>query len=160
MLNKNYYAIVINSTINKYNGAELLTKLDGTTYSPNELGWDKIRFSETLHGDIVFGTGVESPTFNDFKLSGEEITTIKIQNTAYSYSKYPDGVKCVRSMFVQNTGSNTITIGEVGWTTGILRTSNNSNIVLLDRTILDEPLTLLAGESGQINYSIYFHYGS
>ena len=160
MLNKNYYAIVINSTINKSDGAELLTKFDGTTYSPNELGWDKIRFSESLFGDILFGTGRNPPTFDDFKLSGEEITTIKIQNTTFSYSKYSDGVKCIRSMFIQNIGSETITIGEVGWTTGILRTSNNLNTVLLDRTILDEPLTLLAGESGQINYSIYFHYGS
>lgn len=161
MLTNNYYTVWSHC----HTGASQpkLTKSDGTTFYANENGWSRILFSSCRACDeIVFGTGTTPPTREDYALSGTNITSsLSRQDETSASETLTDGIKVIRSMFLKNTGSEPVTIGEVAWRNSFLYTSNNAySGILLDRTVLQEPITIAAGAVGQINYSIFFPYGN
>lgn len=55
-----------------------------------------------------------------------------------------------------NKASEPITVGEIGILMSCYNKSSSSCTCLVERTVLDEPLTLGAGESGFISYKVRF----
>lgn len=160
MLTNNYYAAWC---AGQGSGYPILTKSDGTTFGANESGWNRIQLGPAKAcSEIVFGTGTTPPTRDDYALSGTNITSsLSRQDETISKETLANGVKVIHSMFIKNTSSEPVTIGEVAWRQSFLYTSNNAySGILLDRTVLQEPITIPAGEVGQINYSIFFPYGN
>lgn len=104
-------------------------------------------------GGVVFGTGSVEPKFDDHKLSGDLITTI---SAACSVSPTLDDGGCTfTGMYtLTNTGSEEIIIGEVG----LIMNSPYSGTFLIERTVLDSPVTIPAGGIGQVTYTIRFNY--
>ena len=106
---------------------------------------------------IVLGDGDATPTINDYNLSGNLITGI-VSST--STVRKPNGVE--KRFTVTNNNSNEIIIKEIcyfsqgGWSSDLGSTSGT--ILLLDRTVLDTPVTIPAGGVGQVVYTITFNY--
>ena len=106
---------------------------------------------------IVFGDGDATPTINDYNLSGNLITGIVSSTSTVRKS---NGVE--KRFTVTNNNSNEIIIKEIcyfsqaGWRSDLGNTSGT--ILLLDRTVLDTPVTIPAGGIGQVVYTITFNY--
>ena len=106
---------------------------------------------------FVFGDGDVAPTINDYYLSGNLITGIVSSTTTV---RKPNGVE--KRFTVTNNNSNEITIKEIcyfnsaSWNSDL--GSSSGSVLLLDRTVLNEPVTIPAGGIGQVVYTITFTY--
>ena len=119
------------------------------------LGKIQTQYGGNVYGGVLFGTGNTEPTLEDYKLSGDVITGI--EGTAIVSSKEDDDgsltIECIYT--ITNGNSFEITISEIGvFGMGSSSYAGSSLAVLLDRTILDEPLTIPAGGLGQVTYTI------
>ena len=101
---------------------------------------------------IVFGNGTSPPTKADYKLSGELITTISQVTASHSGKSLSDGVEYISTIVLSNTGTDDITITEVGWVGSFYQGGTSSKKILLDRTLLDEPVTIAPGSQGTVVY--------
>lgn len=120
----------------------------------------KIRTSTTSYGGVVLGTGTVAPTLDDYKLSGDLITTV---TASCSFTMTPDenGITFKSLFTITNTGDSDITIGEIGL---ICNPYNSSSAevykALLERTVLDSPVAIEAGGVGQVTYTIRMDFPS
>lgn len=114
-----------------------------------------VRTSVGSYGGVIFGTGTAQPTIDDYKLSGNIISTI-VASVSYTRTVTEDSTvfQCVYTL--TNTGTEEITIGEIGLIGG--SGSYESNKMLVERTVLDSPVTIPAGGVGQVTYTITFNY--
>lgn len=132
----------------------------GQTYTDSQASWSSARFSlsyintmtkaPTSNG-VVFGDGDKAPTEDDYWLSGNIITTLSGSGTVRK-TKDDAGMTVTSSFLLTNSGTSDVTIKEVGYCSAY-----NSG-ALLDRTVLDEPLTIPAGGIGQVTYTIRMNY--
>jgi hypothetical protein len=105
---------------------------------------------------VVFGTGDTPPTINDYNLSGDVITTLSaICETTCSINS--DAVSMSALYTLTNNGTEEVTIKEVGLGQGFYYSSGLRNSCLVDRTVLDNPVTIPAGGIGQVKYTITFN---
>lgn len=109
----------------------------------------------------VFGTGNAAPTVDDFKLSGEMIDSSKIAVTQLStFEREETAVKLTMEYTIANNDSKAITIGEVGlfdyfhYATGSGSSYQYYYPMLVERTALENPITIEAGGVGKVTYSI------
>ena len=101
---------------------------------------------------IVVGSGRTPATIDDYKLESM-ITSGLSASIAKSIDSDND---TIIALTFTNTSSADITIGEIGYV-GTVYIDNNfggSKYVLLERTVLDSPVTIPAGGIGKIEYSI------
>lgn len=115
---------------------------------------------------VIFGTGTTPPAADDYTLSGEIICGLTTSNTMVSYtSKSDDEAQVLTSLFtITNTTGEDFTIGEVGLlvNTYCYDSTHPSNFgyrgFLVERTVLDTPVTIPAGGVGQVTYTIRMDY--
>ena len=95
---------------------------------------------------VMFGTGITPPSYDDYRLSGTPISGLTV--TA-SVTKEDFGTEMTAVYTINNTSGADVTIGEIGlkWT-----------LYMLDRTVLETPLTIPAGSIGQLTYTIRMNY--
>ena len=103
-------------------------------------------------GGVYFGTGDTPPTLDDYKLSGDVISGISasvdiVCTDGNIDSEYAE-IKIVYT--VTNSNGEEITIKEVALAT--------SSAIMIDRTVLDTPVTIPAGGIGQVTYTIRMNY--
>lgn len=104
---------------------------------------------------IMFGTGNVPPSVDDYKMSGDVISTISILARSAQSSFDAGGVHTTSVLTVQNTSStDTIVINEIGFVAYTFTASSRGAYTLVDRTVLDEPLTLAPGEQGVITHML------
>ena len=105
------------------------------------------------NGGVVLGTGTTPPSLDDYALSGELITgytyTSSVKNEVHE-----DGQSITASYTITNNGSQAFTIGEVGLIASFTGSASAAAKALLERTVLDEPITIAAGGVGQLTYTI------
>lgn len=101
----------------------------------------------------AFGTGSTSPTPDDYWLSGDLITTIRIVATTVTVSIANGSYTFTNTMTVTNSGTDTVVINELGIMSNAHHDSSGLTAILLDRTVFDTPLTLAPGEQGVITYT-------
>lgn len=112
------------------------------------------------NGGVIFGDGNTLPTRDDYRLSGNVISTVTGTATG-GFTTDADGVTGTYTYTLTNTGSADITIAEVGLITGGHSTSSRTGPyykLLMERTVLDSPVTIPAGGVGQITYTIRMNY--
>lgn len=111
---------------------------------------------------IYVGSGTITPTETDYTLaapitSGLSATVSVAGDECFDSDGNPQ-VKQVITL--TNTSSGDITISEIGWfAKQIVYSSNNTvngsgRLVMMDRTVLNSPVTIPAGESAAITYTI------
>ena len=167
MLTKNFYAY-IRGSFSENNTAATFTLTDGTasmvqlssSYPPFKVmnTWAK---SNTSTG-VSFGTGTTPPTVSDYFL--ESLLTATQINVSVpslvSFSKYDTHEEYTVTFGITNKTADAIAISEIGLTAMPYSPySGNNQYALVDRTVLDTPVTIPAGQSKQITYTIRFNYG-
>lgn len=168
MLTKNFYAY-IRADFSEKTTEATFTKTDGTTstvslssdYPPFKVmnKWAK----STTGTGVSFGTGTTPATASDYFL--ESILTdtqINVSTpSSISFSRYDAYEEYTVTFGVTNKTADAITISEMGLTAMPCSPNSGSNYyALVDRTVLDAPVTIPAGQSKQITYTIRFNYGA
>lgn len=125
---------------------------DTSNYSPS---MRNVRTTISSYTGVIFGSGTTPPTIDDYKLSGDIITTISAA-VNHTFTTDDDG-SCYQCLYtITNTGTSEITIGEVALFAGAA--SSSSKKFLVERTVLDSPVTIPAGGIGQVTYAIRLNY--
>lgn len=112
---------------------------------------------------VMIGTGKTPATPDDFILESPVLAGVTINNqSAVSYIKDDSGIHLCATYGVQNTGSDPLEISEIGCFGAVkISTSGTSSAprsFLAERTVLETPVVIPAGESRQITYTISFRY--
>lgn len=111
---------------------------------------------------VVFGSGSAAPAAEDFKLSGEIIAGLSTSNVTYVFDYAADetggSITCVYT--ISNTTGADITIGEVGLVMNyggrvVSTSSTHYAPVLVERSVLADPITIPADGVGQVTYTIH-----
>lgn len=172
MFLRNYYRNMASALIGKqdtinvnYLGKNVKTASDSVYYSftysssgvtnymcPYMLA---LRKSYTDYGGVIIGTGDTPPTIDDYCLSGDIITDFSYSATATQ--TIDDNQASIRVLYtITNSGSDAFTIREIALKCG--NTNGTSGQCLVERTVLDTPVTIEPGGVGQITYTITFTY--
>ena len=156
MLTKNFYSYM-RAAFQKT--AAEFTKTDGAKKTTSIVD-DKPPFKQMNTG-VSFGTGTTPATASDYKLESTlDSTQITVSNpSAVSYSRGDTYEEYSVTFGVTNKTSNAITISEIGLTAVPYYSNSGTSVyVLVDRTVLETPVTIPAGQSKQITYTIRFNY--
>lgn len=123
---------------------------------------NSLSFVTNQNSGIVLGSGTTAPTENDYHLetqitSGIAVTVSGITRGVDS----SDRLYMEVTLNVSNTSSSDITIAEVGLVSGNIMCASSStsssvgaNNVMIDRTLLDSPVTIIPSGSAAIKYRI------
>ena len=111
----------------------------------------------TSFTQVMFGTGDTPPTINDYNLSGNFITGL-VATKATTNLINSDSFSITTRYTLTNTGAEAVTIKEVGLGQSFNYYGSSENSCLIDRTVLDTPVTIPAGGVGQVEYTITFNY--
>ena len=160
MLSKNFYSYMRaafqrnQANFITTNGEEATTNIDSTHTGMFEAlnKWA----NNSVSPGVQFGTGTTPATASDYFLQSI-LTPSQIDvstPSAVSYSRGDTFDEYSVSFGVTNKTADAITISEVG----LIVCPYANNYVLVDRTLLDEPVTIPAGQSKQITYTIRFNY--
>lgn len=112
---------------------------------------------------ISIGTSGERPTDDTVYnlLAPIDASLITLTLSAQSHAcEGPDSAYSLYKVTITNISEETITIREIGYKQPILctyyqgNTSTTSPVVLLDRTVLDTPIVIQAGEAAVIDYKL------
>lgn len=106
---------------------------------------------------VYFGAGTTPAAKTDYKLESiiESGLTISRVNDAPQLDVVGGKYVYSASYVVKNTGTENIVIGEIGYYGRLVGTY--SFAALMERTVLDTPLTIRPGESKLITYKITFN---
>ena len=171
MFTKNWYKALavemsrVNETFQSVTGATQTLKASYYLYclGLNEDGRNipsiyKVRTTLEGNGGVIFGTGNTSPTIDDTTLSGSLVSNFSYSSSV-STARDETGITLTALYTVTNNNAEAITISEVAI---IANLKNNDTLAmykaLLDRTVLDTPVTIPAGGIGQVVYTITFNY--
>lgn len=110
-----------------------------------------------VYPGVIFGTGNEPPTVDDYKLSGEIVTGF---DCSISLIKtYDDSGTKIEGLYtITNASADPITIGEVAMLVALGNSTAQSYAGLVERTALETPITIEPGGVGQVTYTIEFKY--
>ena len=161
MLLRNYYR-ALSYFMTKNSNAEPIVNPTGAVSSSTISGSyaiDLQRAMQTVaksYGNdcVVFGDGDAAVTIHDYKLSGNTLNVVGTVASSYVYDA--DGVSVTNIYTLTNGSDEAITIKEMGICTNIR--SSYSSYALMDRTLLDTPVTIAAGDVGQVTYTIRMNY--
>ena len=163
MLTKNFYSYI---KVSLQKTAAQFTKTDGTTSEMSHIpaaGYPPLvamrnwAWSKNQYG-VSFGTGTTPATTSDYVLEsilGNNKINVSTPSSI-SFSRYDTYEEYTVTFGVTNKTADAITISEAGLTAA-LDSSDGYNLV--DRTVLDIPITIPAGQPKQITYTIRFNYG-
>jgi hypothetical protein len=108
---------------------------------------------------VYFGTGTTPATRNDITLESPITSGLTVTKDGIAITANESGQYCVIGTYsVTNTGADDVNIWEIGCFAGI-RTANSNGYtaILMDRTVLDAPITIKAGETKTVNYGFEFN---
>lgn len=152
-----YDGTATNTISNSYAVSSL--KFGDNSSSTPYLGNVLTALPQSNSAGVIFGNGDTPPTLEDYKLSGDIVSGFTC-SAAISKASTDNGISITARYTITNTSSSEIVIKEIGVVSKIM-SSNYSGlkyIGLLDRTVLDTPVTIPAGGVGQVEYTITFNY--
>lgn len=163
MLTKNFYSYIKAKLQNA--AAEFTTKNgEVTTYSPisdNPPFEVMNKWSASVNAKgVSFGTGNTPASMSDYAL-GSILgnTQISVSTpSAVSFSRGETFDEYSVSFGITNKTAEAITVSEVGLTARMHPNYDNA-YALVDRTVLDSPITIPANQTKHIAYTIRFNYG-
>ena len=171
MVTKNFYKMLaaMMTTLQDFTA----TSFDGSTVTMNEYNWEtrfewntllsKLQTSANSSNGVVLGDGDTPPTFEDYTLAGNLISNF-VFTASTSTLKTDDSGATIRALYtITNNNSKEITIKELCLIVNATQFSSGSglnakNKIVLDRTVLDTPVTIPAGGIGQVEYTITLNY--
>lgn len=107
-----------------------------------------LKISGGFSPGIIVGSGTTPPTIDDYKLESMITAGLSASVVAQGTDSY------IRILTITNTSDHDITISEIG-TLGVGYYNQSTSFpMLVDRTVLDTPVTIPAGGIGKIEYEI------
>lgn len=169
----NYYKILGMYFMYRFAGVSL-TLPNGTSanayyYNANtashNLCLDNLQTLSTSYSSVgvIFGDGTTPPTHTDYCLSGDVVTGIVASSTRKATGT-DDAAENTVLFTITNNNAKAVTIGEVGYVgyinfyTGPTGSGTNSDRLLLERTLLESPITIEPGGVGQVTYTLRMNY--
>lgn len=105
----------------------------------------------TTSAGIVLGTGTTPPTIHDYRLESQITSGL----TSQVSTLVDEDNNRIYKITLISTSEDPITIGEIGIMGGFYASERSGyNYALIERTVLDEPVTIPAGEIGIVEYTI------
>lgn len=176
MLTKNYYKALAGTYLNFLNDTETgagqlyLIKQHGyalpvsyyqlryyVTHShPTEIVITSKTNYKAAHAGIAFGDGNAEPTLDDLTLSGNLITTLS-GTVSRSVTVGDTGCEDTYVYTLTNTGSDPVTIRELGIFSSYVANDADTTC-LIDRVVLDTPVTIPSGSTGEVTYKFKVKY--
>lgn len=102
-------------------------------------------------GGVAFGNGDTPATLDDYKLSGDILSGYS-SNCSLQKTYVEGGVSLTAVYTITNNNSKSMEIKEIGLI------SRAGITALLERTVLDTPITIEPGGVGQVTYTITMNY--
>lgn len=109
---------------------------------------------------VSFGDGDTPVTFSDINLSGNRIAGLSVV-TKWAYSMAGENGSTITATYtITNNNSEAVTIREVALFSRVpyASSSNTAYFIMVDRTVLDSPVTIEPNGMGQVNYTINLNY--
>ena len=104
-------------------------------------------------GGVAFGDGDTAPTLDDYTLSGSVVSGISVSPAVSR--EFADGKMVYKGVYtITNTSDTAKTIKEIGLFCTVT-TEYPRYQMCVERTVLDEPVTIEAGGIGMVEYIIY-----
>ncbi len=160
MLTKNFYALM-RTALGKTSST--VTSIENTTVtvSMNSTNWYGVFGNMNFYGEngyqyVRFGSGTTPATVNDYTLESQINSDITVTNPNKVTTEQTDSYISWTATFGVKA-SVEITISEIGLIAKAYL-SSGAVTTLVDRTVLDTPITIPAGQSKQITYTIRFNY--
>ena len=166
MLTKNYYVIDQYFRTGRTYSASYVYDVNNSSRSLNNNYtnyWGLLYYASNIGvGDISTGTygirmgsGTRAPALTDINLESPIVSGLSIiNNPVLSRVAFSDHVEYPISFVVRNKTSEDITVSELGM---FIRADNSNAGILLDRTVLDVPVVIPAGERRMITYTFVFN---
>ena len=172
MLTKNFKQVMKLVGVATTNNSDSLGILPVTNYantvryarpvmqSTFPLGYYFSNIPNAAGAGVVFGSGTTPATENDYNVESAILSGLSVPTPTVTYSYDNEKVARKLTYAVTNTSSSSITISEIGWRVKLNCTTSQGSgstieeTVLMDRTVLDTPVTIPAGETRIIEYSI------
>ena len=102
---------------------------------------------------VIIGSGTTAPTINDYALESRITTPLSSSGTITT--TYNDNSVTHTSVFtITNNHTEEITISEIGIFNSSTAKSGEKYAYLLERTVLETPITISSGGVGQVTYTI------
>lgn len=173
MFLSNYYKILGMYFMNRNDGVSLTTPSGSSVrayyYNYNTCHYnfclDNLRALSTSYSSngVIFGDGSTPPSVSDYCLSGNVITGIVSSSTRKATSTENSAENTVL-FTITNNNAKAVTISEVGYIgynqyyTSATGSNSFSDYFLLDRTVLESPITIEPGGVGQVTYTLRMNY--
>lgn len=131
---------------------------------PNSLSMGVLTLSSGAAG-IAVGSGSTPATVDDYCMESMITSGITATIPATATATYDNTHKqyvVSKDVTIANTGSASITISEIGilastkYANSVGASVSSSTTVLADRTVLDTPVTIPAGQSGVVRYEFRY----
>lgn len=115
-------------------------------------------------GGVYFGTGSTPPAKSDYRLESPITSGLSVTNpdTAVQTSDGKGKYEVMSTFTVKNTTSSEIVIREMGIITPVRDLSTSGTFyyaVLMERTVLTDPIVIPAGGTKMITYKLTFNQG-
>ena len=110
-------------------------------------------YYSTANYGVVFGSGTTPPTVNDYKLESTISDTLTFTKPSAVTLNETDDYWEMSATYGISTSSDK-TISEVGVFVTYNGTTDISKSVMIDRTVLENPIVIPAGQSKQVTYTI------
>jgi hypothetical protein len=124
-----------------------------------------INSSGNVPNGVIFGTGTTPPSLDDYCFSGTAIDNLTTSNVTLVRTNEctENNSKISMEYTISNTTGADITIGEIGLLIPISakKTGSNSTYyysLLIERSVLDSPVTILAGGVGRVIYTLQMNF--
>ena len=160
MLTRNYYN-ALRAALAKTPIEKGIKNVSGSVYDAGYGGSDitpgpilsSVRF-DSFNG-IIIGKGTTPPTLDDYYLEFQITSGLTTSNSR----GIDENGNPYTLITMANATNKAITVGEVGIIASVYYGTNGYTCyALLDRTVLESPITIEAGGVGQITYTLRMNY--
>ena len=168
MVTKNFYKMLAAMMANLQDFTA--TSFTGSAVTMNEYNWEtrfewdkllsKLQTSANSSNGVVLGDGDTPPTFEDYSLAGNTISNFTFTASINRLNIDNSGTTIKALYTITNNNSAEITIKEIGLIVNATQYSSSNGAekkIVLDRTVLDTPVTIPSGGVGQVEYTITFN---
>lgn len=161
MLTKNFYALM-RAALGKISSNVISTGNTTVTTDFSNNNWYGVFNGMCVYNNssgsqyVLFGNGTTPATVNDYELESPIVSGIKVANPSSTTNEQTDDYILWTVTFGVKASVDT-TISEIGLISKAYKTGGAVE-TLVDRTVLDTPITIPAGQSKQITYTIRFNY--
>jgi hypothetical protein len=166
MLTNNFNAMIaiVLQRCSTYKGLLPITAYNGTQYWINpgtNLSSVTMTLTTSASGTgICVGTGNTAAAATDYQLESPITSGLTASVTQMVGVDGSGNPYLTFDVTITNTGSASVTIKEIGYRQNLSGATENggssvsNRVCLLDRTVLDEPVTIAAGGIGTIRYTL------